>query len=185
MDLPRYLRLHQRRKWMTAIAVIVIGIVLYLADHQGWLVSTTAERQRYDGHSFRVARVIDGDTIDIEAVDGDFPVTRVRLWGIDTPELARPREGKPADPFAQEAHALARELAQGKWITVKLDPHQTRDRYNRLLAYIILPDGSVLNEVLLLEGLALFVDLFPHQHLERFQLLEKQAKFERKGLWKR
>lgn len=49
--------------------------------------------QKYHQKQFRVHRVIDGDTIDLDIPDGLKQQTRVRLWGIDTPETKAP--GKP------------------------------------------------------------------------------------------
>src|SRR4051812_20748449 len=43
---------------------------------------------RYHDHLFRIVHVVDGDTVDIDAPDGGKSKTRIRLWGVDSPEVA-------------------------------------------------------------------------------------------------
>lgn len=162
---------------------VVATIVLIVVDRQGLLLEKGGDLARYDGRTFRVVRVVDGDTLLIDAPDGRDPTTRVRLWGIDAPELARPREGIAADPLADEAHAFARRLCEAKTVRILLESHDTRDKYNRVLAYIELPEGAVLNEQLLVAGMARADGRFPHRWSQRYELLEKQARYDRVGLW--
>jgi micrococcal nuclease len=185
INVTSFLRRAKVRPWSIAGIVITLLAALLFADRRGWLLRETPEWDRYEGRTFEVIRVIDGDTLDIDAVDGQHPHTRIRFWGIDAPEIAKPRDSAPAEPFGDDAKAFTRRLCEGQRITLRLDTHQIRDRYDRLLAYIELPDGSVVNERLLLDGLARFEPKFPHQHLERYRLLEKQARFAKKGMWKK
>src|SRR5438046_968199 len=85
-----------------------------------------------------VVRVVDGDTVDVQCQDGT--TDRLRLIGIDTPEVVDPR--KPVQCFAREASAHAHELLDGQSVSLELDPSQgERDVFGRLLAYLWLPDG--------------------------------------------
>ena len=78
-----------------------------------------------------VTRVVDGDTVHVAVAGRD---EKVRLIGIDTPEVGQ------CD--AAKATALARQLAQGRPVKLVGDPTQaTRDRYGRLLAYVVLSGG--------------------------------------------
>jgi micrococcal nuclease len=78
-----------------------------------------------------VTYVVDGDTVHVAVAGRD---ERVRLIGIDTPEVGQCDSAK--------ATALARRLAQGRPVTLVGDATQaTRDRYGRLLAYVVLPGG--------------------------------------------
>lgn len=86
------------------------------------------------GRSFRVAKVIDGDTI--ELTDG----IRVRLIGVDTPEYI---DGKP-EPFATEATQFTRQFLRGQSVQLHFD-RQRLDRYNRVLAFVYV-DDALLNE---------------------------------------
>ena len=179
----RYLRhqKHVKRVWMLAAAALVAGLIL--ADSRGWLAADGNDLTTYHGHRFRVVRVIDGDTLDIQTTATGSGTTRVRLWGIDTPETAKPRLNQPAQPFADEATNLARRLCEGKTVRLLLEPTRLRGKYGRLLAYVQLPDGSLLNEHLLSSGLAGADRRFSHRHMRRFILLEQQAKRDGVGLW--
>jgi micrococcal nuclease len=160
-------------------------IVLIFADRSGWLlVRPSDEWVRYDGHSFGVARVIDGDTIEIEAYDAQQrrPTTRVRLWGIDSPEVAHP--GFPqAEPFGEDATEYVKTILNGGTVTVHLETSRVRDKYDRLLAHLDLPDGRRMNVLLLEAGLARADDRWPHHELARYDEAEREAKAAHRGLW--
>jgi len=88
--------------------------------------------------------------------------------------------------FARESTEAARRLADGKKITLYLDEkHETRGKYGRLLAYVELPDGTVLNESLISHGYA-YADLrFRHSYYQKYRKLEAAARSLNKGLWGR
>ncbi|UCD53172.1 MAG: thermonuclease family protein [Phycisphaerales bacterium] len=137
---------------------------------------------RYHGKAFIVLRVVDGDTLHIDAPDNGTSVTKVRLLGIDAPELGR--MGESPTHFAREATDDARQRAEGLEVTVYLDETGcTRGKYGRLLAYVELPDGQFLNELLVSEGYAYADPRFPHSYLHRYQQLEGSARALKKGLW--
>jgi len=131
---------------------------------------------RYHDKSFTVVNVVDGDTLDINSPDGDFGQTRIRLWGIDTPERGA--------FFGDEATEFATELALGTRVKVFLDEgNRTRGKYGRLLAYVQLPDKTFMNEVLLVNGFA-YADLrFRHSLYHKYIQLEASARGLEKGLW--
>jgi len=183
IGLDSFLRRRRTMRVAGGALGLLIAIALIVADRQGWLLHESSEWSTYHGRSFRVVRVIDGDTLDIDIPDRQRPHTRVRFWGIDAPETAKPQEGKAAQPFADDAWSLTRRLCDSGSVRVLLDRRQPRDRFDRLLAYLVLPDGTVVNEALLLEGMAKYDARFPHQQLERYELLEKQARFDKKGMW--
>ena len=87
--------------------------------------------------------------------------------------------------FGAEAAEFTRQRVLDKKVTVYLEPERTaRDRYDRLLAYVQLPDRKFLNEDLLLGGYA-YADLrFPHSAYQKYQQLEALARSRKKGLWK-
>jgi len=163
------------------VGVVCLGAALSWIDHQGWLLSPQDGARALHRQWIEVARVIDGDTIDLDRRDGEHDTTRIRLWGIDTPEVGR--DGRPGDPFADAAEQRTRQLVAGQRVRVLLEPHDLRDRFGRVLAYLELPDGSILNERLLVEGLAEADDRFHHGDLKRYELLEQQARHDRLGIW--
>lgn len=187
MKRPRRGNLARRRlrRRSGAIAIAAILIVLIVLDQQGLLlVRQVDDLAAYHGVHARVTRVIDGDTVEIDLPDAlnDSPVTRIRLWGIDCPEMAR--FNNPAEPLALEAAAMVQTLlGDDGEVLLWLESHQTRDRFSRVLAHVELPDGTVLNEALLEAGLARADDRWPHIHLVRYAQVEHAARRRGIGLW--
>jgi micrococcal nuclease len=124
-----------------------------------------------------VTKVIDGDTLILAGGK------RVRLLGIDAPEMGR--EGRPAQFLAYKSKALLADLAQGK--RVRLEYDQLRyDHYGRLLAYLFLPNKTMINAEILRQGLA-HVYFHPPNVRYRETLLAAQtaAMDARRGLWQK
>lgn len=97
-----------------------------------------------------VVHVVDGDTVDV-VVDLGFQISydvRLRLYGIDTPELRSSDAQERAD--AQVAKRRVAELLLDRKVT--LETFKT-DKYGRYLSVIYL-DNANINEQLLTEGLA-------------------------------
>jgi len=135
-----------------------------------------------------VTWVHDGDTLEIDKLG------KVRLIGIDTPERedsSRDRflekQGIPASrqrEIYQNAKAFNISQVKGQVISLSLD-HPPRDRYGRLLAYVYLPDGRLLNRILLEQGLAVVYRKFSFRMKQDFLVAEEQAKLAGVGLWQR
>lgn len=122
-----------------------------------------------------VARVIDGDTIELE--DG----RKVRLIGVDTPETVHPQ--KEVEYYGKEASDFTKSMLEGKEVYLEYDVQLT-DRYGRTLAYVWLEGGTFFNELLLLEGYAQVVTFPPNvKYVERFLEAQKKAREAGKGLW--
>ena len=138
---------------------------------------------KYHGKSFSVVKVVDGDTIDIDISDEPYEHTRVRLWGVDTPETKSEEFGVMY--FGPQAAEFTGKLVLGKTVEVYLDTdNKTRGKYHRLLAYIKLDDGKILNEEILRQGFA-YADLrFRHSYYNKYQQLQAAARSTKKGLWK-
>jgi micrococcal nuclease len=139
---------------------------------------------KYHAKSCTVINVVDGDTIDIDIPDNQNNCTRIRLWGIDTPETKNPKVGVMY--FGPEAAEFTTKLALRKQVMIYLDTErQTRDKYDRLLGYVRLPDGRFLNEVLLTEGFAYADSRFRHSFYNKYKQLESAARSQKKGLWEK
>jgi len=136
---------------------------------------------RYHGKMFRVVHVVDGDTLDVDIADGDKASTRIRLLGIDTPETT---DASEIAYFGSDATEATNKMTLGQNISVYLDnDNHTRGYYGRLLAYVKLPDGRFLNEVLLSEGFGYADVRFRHSFYNRYKQLEASARTLKKGLW--
>jgi len=137
----------------------------------------------YHQTTFSVAAVVDGDTIDLAIPDAKYPTTRVRLLGVDTPETKNPKT--EVMYYGPEASAFTKKLCENQPVTVLLDSvADQRDKYGRLLAYIRLPDGSILNQRIIAEGFG-YADLrFEHSYYDQYALLQEECIRDKKGLWK-
>ena len=139
--------------------------------------------QIYHAGVFTVVNVVDGDTIDIDVPDGEYEHTRIRLWGIDTPETKNPKIGQMY--FGPEAAEFTKKAALGKEVCIYLDEgNRTRGYYGRVLAYVQLPDKRFLNEVLVAEGFAYADVRFRHSLYNKYKQLESAARGQQKGLWR-
>jgi micrococcal nuclease len=131
---------------------------------------------------YTVVEVIDGDTIKVDI--GEKIVT-VRLIGIDTPETAGPHNPQ-GDYFGPEAAQYAKQLLENQLVYLIPDPMQSnRDKYDRLLRYVFLEDGTLVNAKLIADGFAYNYIYEPFQFMKQFDYLEKQAKENHLGLWSR
>lgn len=141
------------------------------------------DADKYHLKSFKVVNVVDGDTLDIDIPDGKYDHTRIRLLGIDTPETKSPKYGSMY--FGPQASQFAEKLTINKHATVIIDTTSpSRDRYRRLLGYLKLEDGEILNEELLRYGFA-YADLrFKHSEFDKYVKLQDAAINSGIGLWK-
>ena len=126
-----------------------------------------------------VLRVVDGDTLVVQ-VDGRKE--RVRLLGVDTPETVHPN--KPVEYFGKEASAFTKRMAEGKDVRLEADPENNdKDRYGRLLRYVWLPNGKLLNLLIVQEGYGHAYTRFPFTRMEEFRQAEREARELGRGLW--
>jgi endonuclease YncB( thermonuclease family) len=129
---------------------------------------------------YTVVEVIDGDTIKVDI--GEKIVT-VRLIGIDAPEIVHPNHPQD-DYFGPEAAQYAKQLLENQLVYLIPDPMQSnRDKYDRLLRYVFLEDGTLVNAKLIENGYAYNYIYEPFQFMKQFDYLEKQAKEKHLGLW--
>lgn len=124
-----------------------------------------------------VKKVVDGDTVHLE--NGE----KVRLIGINTPEIGR--DGKADQPLAQAARKRLAELIGSGGIAVTPGT-ESRDNYNRLLAYLRTADGRDPALMLLQEGLAWPVAIAPNlERVDQYFIAASQARTANIGVWKR
>lgn len=125
-------------------------------------------REQRRAEENRAVEILDGDTIKL---NGGITV---RYIGIDTPE-----EG---EPFYSEAREANEKLVKGNTVRLELDL-QTRDKYDRMLAYVYV-DTIMVNLRLLKEGLAVIYPYSPNlRHLQEFCAVQKEAREEHLGIW--
>ena len=134
-----------------------------------------------------VSWIYDGDTLQIDGLG------KVRLLGIDTPETRASKRDrfyqknftiapKRLRSIARQAKRFNIKTVKGK--QVRLLSGQTRkDKYGRLLAQLYLPDGRLLNRVLLEKGFATVFRRYPFEQKDDFLAAEKAARAAKIGLW--
>lgn len=140
-----------------------------------------------------VIRVIDGDTLKVTYMGRP---ESVRLIGMDTPE-SRDNEKARRDSARRRLRLRAilsmgerakrfvqNQIKPGEDIKLEFDVQQ-RDKYGRLLAYVYLPDGHMLNEIVVRAGYAALLTVPPNvKYQERLLAVYRQARQEKIGLWK-
>ena len=147
--------------------------------------------QSYDYSDILVRRVVDGDTLELE--NGE----RVRLIGIDTPELhesdklyrdaERTRQDKETiKKLGQRAYEFTRNLVEGKRVSLEFDAER-HDKYKRLLAYVYLrdKDKTFVNAEIIKEGYASPLTIPPNvEYIDLFRQLYQEARENKRGLWR-
>ena len=147
--------------------------------------STTAQPAPMDPNA-TVEWVIDGDTIDV-IIDGGEE--RVRLTGIDTPEVARDatdsRPSSPGECFGEEATTFVSELLPvGTPVRLERDV-VARDDYGRLLAYVYrAADGIFVNYEIVRQGYAQPLTIPPNVTFSELMVqAARDAERDDLGLW--
>lgn len=142
-----------------------------------------------DYNDILVSRVIDGDTLLLEGGE------RVRLIGIDTPEMHESdklyRDSRKSGQDAQVIKDLGRRsyyftknLVQGKRVKLEFDVER-RDKYNRLLAYVYLEDGTFINAEIVRQGYASLMTIPPNvKYADLLVKLYQEARENQRGLWR-
>lgn len=127
-----------------------------------------------------VSRVVDGDTLWVQTSNGD---TKVRLIGVDTPELLDPNS--PVECFAQQASDYTKSQLAGQMVYLEDDDSQDSvDRYGRRLAYVWTLDGRLINLNLIAEGYAKeYTYSTPYRYQRSFKAAERAATQAGRGLW--
>lgn len=136
-----------------------------------------------------VGCVVDGDTLDLESCGAE----RVRLLGVDTPEVHEVEEPECYGPEASQA--LKDLLADEPALTLQFDA-LCQDTYGRTLAYVFaeIPSSSVdsgeetetvfLNEYMLSQGLARYLEVGVElRRRDALMAAEQEARDAGRGLW--
>lgn len=125
-----------------------------------------------------VVSVHDGDTITVRRDDSEEKV-RIRLHGIDAPEF--PAHTWKAQPYCKKAHTFVKAMLLNQPVAV-ID--MGYDKYTRTVAGIVsLPQGDVIQESLLREGLAWVYPKYC-RNCDQWIEIEAEARDARKGLWR-
>lgn len=132
-----------------------------------------------------IVRVVDGDTI---VVRKDGRQVKIRLIGLDTPELVDPR--KPVQCFARAASDEAHKIFGVGFVRLETDSSQDLyDKYGRLLAYAYVPadntpNGILVNKYMIEQGFGHeYTYDRPYKYQKEFKAAEVTARESGRGLW--
>ncbi|MDP6924948.1 MAG: thermonuclease family protein [Candidatus Scalindua sp.] len=163
--------------------IIIVSFVFILT-----LLASTLHAQE----AVTVTRIVDGDTIKVFYLGSE---ESVRLIGIDTPESrVNNKTKKDAErnnqdikiiiEMGKEATKYVKGLVKpGDLITIELDV-QERDRYGRILGYVYLSNGKMLNEQIVKAGYAVIMTIPPNiKYKDRFSIAYQEAMEDKRGLW--
>lgn len=172
-----------RRRWpWAALVVLLLGALLVATAV--WLRHVhpfDTDPPAPSATPARSVHVADGDTLELE-VGG--VVERVRLLGIDAPEVAA--FGEPGECGAAEAKAALQGLVAAGTVVVLLDPvADQRDRFGRMLAYVEV-DGVDVGRKLVERGLVgswAPVSSARPQRSDDYDRLEDAARAAKTGSW--
>lgn len=170
-------RLGKRRT--KQLIVLVIGLVLIIGQKYGWLAPAQKIAESNQPGLYTVVEFVDGDTV---IVDMDGGRETLRFIGVDTPETHDPR--KAVQCFGEAAADFTKSLIGQNSLRLEADPLNTnRDRYNRLLRFVYLPDGRLVNAEIIKQGYGFAYTSFPFTKVDEFRTYEKEAREAGRGLW--
>lgn len=140
-------RMAARRMKSVGTVVLVALLVGYAA---GLWSAGALYRPGHEARDYQVLRVIDGDTI---VVDNHGYEMHVRLLRINTPEKN--------EPGFQQAKAYLQQLIGRRRVRLAFERDKPeKDRYGRMLCYVWLNDGTLLNAAMVQAGHSKFVTRF-------------------------
>jgi micrococcal nuclease len=182
----------RRRQSTITLLTAVVSLFIWYGQGHGWFASaqttakSTADKVKTGIETsqpgmYHVDRFSDGDTITVNM--NGTPET-IRFIGVDTPETHDPR--KKVQCYGPAASAFTKNTLTAAGLQVRLSADSlssNRDRYDRLLRYVYLPDGTLLNLKLIQEGYGFYYPYFPFSKSQEFDAAQNQAKAASTGLW--
>lgn len=173
------MRLPIRITRRTPVWLVLLSLLLALGQYYGWFERPKAALVNNQPGMYHVTEVFDGDTIE---VDMNGNKEKVRLIGVDTPETHDPR--KPVQCFGRVASDYTKQLIGTQQVRLESDAEsQNRDRYNRLLRYVYLNDGRLVQAEVIRGGYGFAYTNFPFSKSEEFKTYEREARANNRGLW--
>lgn len=136
----------------------------------------SSETQTLEKGNGTCISVYDGDTLTVRLAQSPEKPVKVRLIGIDTPELK-------VGEFGEAARNYLRSLSLGQDVKLVYDAERF-DKYGRTLAYVYLKDGTFINASLLEKGYARVMVIPPNTaHREEFDNIQENPTEKHTGIW--
>lgn len=158
----------RKRTWIpTRLPFVIILFALVISGEALWTFSGGDPR----GEWVLVTEAVDGDTI---SVGRGWRSTTVRLIGVDTPETVHPE--KSVEFFGPEASEFTKKQLEGEKVYLEFEASNYYDKYGRLLAYVVLQDGTLFNVELIKQGYAHVIAPSPFHRYKEFRSYEQEAR---------
>lgn len=158
---------------------LLIALFIALGQYYGWFDSLNKAAEVSQPGLYSIDHFVDGDTI---AVRMNGHNETIRFIGVDTPETHKPNT--PVQCYGPAAAAFTKNTIGNQQVRLALDPKSSnRDRYDRLLRYVYLPDGTLVNEKLIEQGYGFYYPYFPFTKSSEFARAERDAQAAHRGLW--
>jgi micrococcal nuclease len=174
------------RQAILLFALIIVSVILTFP------ALASASSNSGDRETDKVIQVVDGDTL---AIQRNGRTEKIRLIGIDAPESSINNKTKKdasrgngdldtITKMGKEATRFVRKIVKpGDSVTIEYDK-QTRDKYGRLLGYVYLSNGKMLNEEIVKAGYANLLTYPPNvKYQDRFLKAYREARESSRGLW--
>lgn len=175
------MRYRLRRKHWIRIALLMLSILAAISQSRGSFITVKKGVMANQPGLYSINHFVDGDTI---SVNMNGTNETVRFIGVDTPETHKPNTPVQCYGPAAAAYTQNRIKAAGGHVRLVADSLSTnRDRYNRLLRYVYLPDGTNLDQTLVAKGYAFAYVSFPFTKSATFSDAQKNAQANKLGLW--
>lgn len=172
-------RLRKKHISLLSLALFACVSILQYTANNGGVQDVTKQASEHQPGLYEIDHFVDGDTI---AVKMNGTTESIRMIGVDTPETHKPNT--PVQCYGPAAAAYTKNLIGKNSVRLESDPKSTnRDRYNRLLRYVYLPDGKLVAHELIANGYGFAYTQFPFTKSQDFVAAQDQAKTTNKGLW--
>lgn len=169
----------QKKKLVSLITSLLLFLIASLVANKVSPQSKPAATANVPAGYYRVTEFVDGDTI---AVDMDGRTEKVRFIGVDTPETHKPNS--PVQCFGEAAAAFTKATIGSSGVRLEADPtNSNRDVYDRLLRYVYVPDGRLINLEIIKQGYGFAYVSFPFTKLDEFRAAQVEAREASRGLW--
>jgi len=141
-----------------------------------------------------ISKILDGDSISVIGIY-THEEKEIRLYGLDAPETRIGRKLREDEEKTRVAGEMLRFMGNqtrefvlrlcpaGTPVTIYTEPGNEKDFWGRQLAYVILPDGTCLNDILIQEGYAKATSEYYCKELARYEMMNWNAKLEKRGLY--
>jgi micrococcal nuclease len=165
-----------KRLFVSLIAVVSIASTYA----PGSAAQTATPPALPPGDDARVTRVVSGDTIEVVIQGIGFTIG---YYGVQAPKIATPQT--KAECYAAQSLAYNRRLVTGMTVRVERDKTDFEaSGSGRLMRYVYLPDGRMVNELVLQTGNALAANSTTDQRYQtRLAAAQQAALTAKAGLW--